>query len=183
MNKQQILTISYGLTYLAMAFAINNMPFSSLLASIIAIAILLRELKETEQPGKLKPLLINGFVQIMILIIGMNSLLETTVLTVLACGLLITYNILFTYVLSLETSEVRLKTIIYTTVTFILYAILMVGSDIVLKYYLPFIHSAILPAYWVITLLMGTSLLVNVIMLKPVKNRIIIQTTYTTDLS
>ena len=183
MNKQQILTLSYGLTYLAMACAINNMPFSSLLVSLAAIGILIREIMNSSLTGKIKPLLINGIFQIVVLVIGLNSLLETSVMTVISTGLLVTYNILFTYVLTLEELEVRTRTMIFTAVTFILYALLMVASDIVLKYYLPFIHSAILPAYWIITLLMATSLLVTVILVKPVKNRIIIQTTYTTDLS
>ncbi len=183
MTRTQLIISSYSLTYLALALAVNDMPFYSFIIFTIAAAILLRELMTSAVNIRISPLLITGLVQISMLIIGLNSLLETGYGILLSAGMLTIYNILFSYVLSFESPDVRVKTTVFCAVTYVGYAVLVMIADYILKNYIPFVSAAVLPGYWVITLLMGLNLLVCGLMYKPFRTQIIIRTKYTSGLS
>ena len=175
MTETQKLTLSYGLTYLALGFAINGSFIMALLVFIISDGILIARLLQKESYGSLVPVIISGVLQVFLLSAGMNSLMEIDTCLFVASGLLAIYNILFSYTMSFMPQEEKSKAILWCGITFTGFAALLIAADYVLKTYIPFINSGVLAGFWVITLLMGTGILVTALFSLPFRARIIIE--------
>ena len=175
MTETQKLTLSYGLTYVALGLAINGSFPLALIFFIISDAILVIRLLQQESYGSLVPVIISGTLQVSLLIAGMNSLMEIDTTLFIASGLLAIYNILFSYVMSLLPQQDKSKIILGCGITFTGFAALLIAGDYIMKTYVPFIDSGILAGFWALCLLMGTGILVTALFSLPYRARIIIE--------
>ena len=165
MTETQKLTLSYGLTYVALGLAINGSFPLALIFFIISDAILVIRLLQQESYGSLVPVIISGTLQVSLLIAGMNSLMEIDTTLFIASGLLAIYNILFSYVMSLLPQQDKNRIILGCGITFTGFAALLIS----------FIDSGILAGFWALCLLMGTGILVTALFSLPYRARIIIE--------
>ena len=175
MTETQKLTLSYGLTYLALGFAINGSFLMALIVFIISDGILIARLLQKESYGSLVPVIISGTLQVFLLAAGMNSLMEIDTSLFVSSGLLAIYNILFSYTMSFLPQQEKSRIILWCGITFTGFAALLIGADYILKTYIPFVSCRVLGGFWVISLLMGAGILVTALFSLPYRARIIIE--------
>lgn len=175
MTEIQLLTLSYGLTYLALGFAVNESPLAAIISFLISLAILVRKMLQEKEESRLLPVILNGIMQISLLIIGMHSLTEINTFLFISAAVMAVYNILFTYTLTLISQHDKNRVILYCGITFLAFAALVILADYLLRIYVTFIDCGVLAGFWILTLLMGTGILVTALFSLPYKARIIIE--------
>ena len=159
MSQKTRLSSAYGLSLMAISLAINNSLFTSLIP-LGAAAYLVRDLfLKKRHPGYLPAVLAAAIINTVIYVLGFRYFFKIGLAFTVNTGLLIIFNIFYTYSLlqaSRKQFRKALRINIITTLAVIIIAIL---SDLLIKLTLPGFGVGVLPGFWLLLLIMVISLL------------------------
>lgn len=159
MSQKTRLSIAYGLSFMAIALAINNSLFTSLIPLAIA-AYLVRDLfLKKRQTGCLPAVLAAAAANTLIYVLGLRYFIQIGLAFTVSTGLLIIFNVFYTYSL-LQASRRQLKKVLRINIICTLaIAIITAAGDLLIRITLPGFNVGVLPGFWLLILIMVISLL------------------------
>lgn len=159
MSQKTRLSSAYGLSFMAIALAINNSLFISLIPLAIA-AYLVRDLfLKKRHPSCLPAVLAAAIANTVIYLLGFRYFTQIGLAFTVSIGLLIIFNIFYTYSL-LQASRKQMKKALRINIICTLAVIIItILSDLLIKITLPGFDVGVLPGFWMLLLIMVISIL------------------------
>ena len=156
MSQKIRLSITYGLSLMASALAINNSLAGSLIPLMLGSWLIRDLLMKRRHPESLPLALAAGAVNTLIFVLGMKNLIEVGMPFMVNTGILIIFNIFYTYAVLQANNKQLTRTVFINNICFLSLVILTVISDVIIRLTLKGMASGVLSGFWLLLIIMGS---------------------------
>ena len=156
MSQKIRLSITYGLSLMASALAINNTLAGSFIPLMLGSYLIKDLLMKKRHPESLPFALASGIISTLIFVLGFGSFIEVGIPFMINTGILIIFNICYTYALLQANSRQLGRTVFINNICFLSLVILTLLSDVIIKITLDGMAPGVLTGFWLLLVIMGS---------------------------
>ena len=156
MSQKIRLSITYGLSLMASALAINNTLAGSFIPLLLGSYLIKDLLMKKRHPESLPFAVASGIISTLIFVLGFGSFIEVGIPFMINTGILIIFNICYTYALLQANSRQLGRTVFINNICFLSLVILTLISDVIIKVTLDGMAPGVLTGFWLLLVIMGS---------------------------